>query len=62
MAHTDLSACNKALDRERAAQESFEKWAEYQIAEYRKEAADLLLKAEGIAEALGVSRGKRKIS
>jgi hypothetical protein len=62
MAHTDLTTCNKALDRERVAQEEFVKWAEYQIAEYRKEARELLLKADGIQEALNVSRNKRKIS
>lgn len=61
MAHTDLAACNKALDRERAIQKAYEDWAEYQIAEYRKEAADLLLKAQGIEESLSFYRAKRKI-
>jgi len=62
MAHTNLEACNKALDRERAAQQAFEQWAEYQINEYRKEAAELEIKAAAIAESLSMYRAKRKMT
>jgi hypothetical protein len=58
MSYADLTACNAALERNRAACEGFAAWAKSETARLRAEAQELLHRADGIDEAAQVLRLK----